>query len=97
MEMKLTSINFFRRVAEGSRSFWLQTLGNQLIHCSQYILTTNITYHILFLEYTNKPQMNTCIALDHMLTTILNKIKCGTSTFAQSVFNYRYNINRTHS
>ena len=36
MEMKLTSINFSRRVLEGSRSLWLQTLGNRLIDQSPY-------------------------------------------------------------
>ena len=40
MEMKLTLIDFARRVAEKSRSSWLQTLGkltNQVIDRSPYI------------------------------------------------------------
>ena len=39
------------RVAEGLRSSWLKTLGNQLIDRSPYIT-----------EYVNKSQVNACIA-----------------------------------
>ena len=52
---KLTSIGFSRRGAEGSRSSWLQTLGNQLIDRSPYITvgipTANVTGCITFLNY----------------------------------------------
>ena len=41
MEARLTSIDFSRRGAEGSRSSWLQTLGNQLIDRSPYTGYTN--------------------------------------------------------
>ena len=46
-EMKLTSIDFSQRVAEDSRSSWLQTLGNQLINHSPYIRYTNHKYYLL--------------------------------------------------
>ena len=36
-----TSIKSFWQVAEGSRSSWLQTLGNQPINCSPFIRYTN--------------------------------------------------------
>ena len=45
METTLTSIDFSRRVAEGSRSSWLQILGNQLIDRSPYISYTNRKYY----------------------------------------------------
>ena len=41
VETKLTSVDFSRRVAEGSRSSLLQTLANQCIHHSLYIRYTN--------------------------------------------------------
>ena len=47
-EMKLTQIHFSRRVAEGFRSSWLQTLGNQLIDRSLYIRYTDHKYYLLF-------------------------------------------------
>ena len=40
----LHQIDFSRRVAEGSRSAWLQTLGNQLINHHPYIRYTNSSY-----------------------------------------------------
>ena len=48
MEIKLAPINFSRRVAKGSRSSWLQILGNQLINRSPYIRDTNQTYYLLY-------------------------------------------------
>ena len=44
--MKLMPIGFSRRVAEGSRSSWLQTLGNQVIDFPHVlgILTANTTH-----------------------------------------------------
>ena len=47
-EMKFTSIVFSHRVVEGSRSSWLQTLGNQLIDCSPHIRYTNHKYYLLY-------------------------------------------------
>ena len=58
MEMELASINLSRRVAEGSRSLWLQTLGNQSITlphtCTLGTLTANSTYCIILLECVNE-------------------------------------------
>ena len=60
MEMKLTSTNFSRRVTEGSRSTWLQTLGFKLLIVPHTlgILTANITYCIMLLEHVNESQVN---------------------------------------
>ena len=50
MELKLTSINFSCQVAEGSRSSWLQILGNPLIDHFPYIRYpyTHHKYHLLY-------------------------------------------------
>ena len=48
MEMKLASIKFFRQVAEGCRSSWLQILGNQLINHSPYTRYANHKYYLLY-------------------------------------------------
>ena len=47
-DMKVTLIDFSCRVTEGSRSSWLQTLGNQLIDRSPYIRYTNRKYYLLY-------------------------------------------------
>ena len=62
------SIDFSRRVTEGSRSPLLQTLGNQLIDHSYTLgmLTTNITYCVILLEYINESQVNACVAYMYM-------------------------------
>ena len=39
---------FFHWVTEDSRSSWLQTLGNHLIHRSPYIRYTNHKYYLLY-------------------------------------------------
>ena len=46
--MKLTSIDFSRRVAEGSISSWLQALGNKLINRSPYIRYANRKCYLLY-------------------------------------------------
>ena len=48
MEMELTFIDFSHRGAEGSRSSWLQTLGNQLIDRSPYIRHTNHKHYLMY-------------------------------------------------
>ena len=61
-EMNLISTDFPHQVKQGSRSSWLQTLGNQLINCFPYIRYTNSKYYcIILVEYANEPQMNTGI------------------------------------
>ena len=54
VETCIGSIDFFCRIVDGSRSSWLQTLGNQLIDCSPYIrytITINLTCCKILLEY----------------------------------------------
>ena len=60
MEMKLTSIDFSHQVAEGSRSSWPQTLGNQLIDGSPYIRYANCKYYLL---YNNHYYLNMLMSL----------------------------------
>ena len=72
MDVKLTFIDFSRQVAEGSRSSWLQTLGNQLFNHSPYIRYTNSPYIrytnckyycIILLEYINKSQVKVGVTI----------------------------------
>ena len=61
VEMKLTSTDFSRRVAEGCRSSWPQTLGNQPIDRSPHalrILIANVTYCIIFVECVTESPVN---------------------------------------
>ena len=59
MEIKLASLDFSRRIAECSRSSWLQTLGHQLIDgYVQSIATANITYCIILLGNVNESPVN---------------------------------------
>ena len=59
MEMKLTSIDFSSRVAEGSRSSWLQTLASQLIDHFPYFRYTNHKYYCnILVEYASESQVN---------------------------------------
>ena len=66
MEMKLTPVDFSHRVAEGSRSSWLQIIDNELIDHFPYCtlttysktLTANITYFIPILEYVDESRVN---------------------------------------
>ena len=53
MEMKFISIDFSCRVAEVSRSSWLQTLGNQLINRSSYIRYTTRTERDMEIKLTS--------------------------------------------
>ena len=58
MEMKLTSIDYFRQVMQDWGSSWLQTLGNQhsfpnIKYIHTCILTANIAYCIILLKYVN--------------------------------------------
>ena len=54
--LQCTSTDFSYGVAEGSRSSWLQTLGNQLITLPHTlgILTANTTYCIILLQCVNE-------------------------------------------
>ena len=49
VKMKLTSIDFSRRVTKGCRSPWLQILDSQLIHHSPSLLTPQVNAHIVLL------------------------------------------------
>ena len=80
--VKLTSIDFSCQVTEGVRSSWLQALANQLISLSHTlgILTANITYCIILLEYVNKTQMNAHIHVHvHCTSSIENQPNLCTS------------------
>ena len=57
---KLTSIHFSRQVIEGSRSSWLQTLGNQLINCSPYSKYTNCKCYLLYHFTSNGRKQHAC-------------------------------------
>ena len=55
MEIKLTSIDFSRRIADDFRSSWLQNPRKLLIVPHMLgILTTNVTYCIILVEYIGK-------------------------------------------
>ena len=48
MEMRFTSIDFYCRGAEGLKSSWLHTFGNQLIGRSPYIRYANHKCYLLY-------------------------------------------------
>ena len=64
MDTKITSINFSCWGAEGSRSSWWQTLGNQLIDHSPYIrhnkCKCSLLYYLSAL-IVNESEVNACI------------------------------------